>query len=360
MGCAPAGGGWSWHPKDYNSHRAPRAPALTAAPGAEVGTGHRPQLPPPGPPSGPGTDPGERRDGRGGRDRAHCQAPGQDGGQEECGEWRRQGPRSPVGVGSRPLPRALVWRTRPLLSAGSPPRCRAGGPSPLLRCPLSGTSLPPDPILGASLPVPPRSLHRAGADALPFKMGFPRPGPVALSCPHPLRRCGIHPLPLTGRAALCAPLGTVALSSPHAEPPHPRPPVSPTRISALRGSPCAPFPPGEHPQPCSPVPLGALWKGSPHQHWLGLRFALGESPGADGFASCISIPPRHHSSLPWPLECAGLAKLLSAFGDSGRVCCDPCDSLGGQEPVLFSLMGYISACRNGVMQVLRQKADKGL
>lgn len=251
---------------DYNSRRAQRAPALTAAPGAEVGTGHRPQLPPPGPPSGPGTDPGERRDGRGGRDRAHCQAPGQDGGQEERGECRRQGPRSPVGVGAAPYLGSCLADAPPTLSAASPPRCRAAGPHLCLSARCEGPPPPQIPFLGPLCQCAPL-ITSCWSRCSPHSSGVLSPRPIALSLPHPLRRCGIHPLPFLGRAPLCAPI-----SAPCAT--------------------CPLSPPAQHPQPFSPVPLEPFGRGVPTS--LELPFALGKTPV---LMDLLPASPSHSSLL---------------------------------------------------------------
>lgn len=226
----------------------------------------------------------------------------------------------------RPLPRALVWWTRPRspqspllaavlvdlhLSLGA--RCEGPPPpqppfwGPFFQCrpghyivleqrlfPLKWVSLPqtpspsPFPILCGGV----RSTHcqlLGGQPRVPPWVLWEPPVPI-LSPPS----AHLSPPGLT----LCCLHGVLLLESI----------LSPSLLSRWE-------------------PFG---RGVPTSTGLGFQFALGEDPGADGFASCVSIPHRHCCSLPWPLECGGLAKLLSALGESRRICCDPCDSLGGQ------------------------------
>lgn len=181
--------------------------------------------------------------------------------------------------------------------------------------------------------MPPLSLHRAGAEAPPINVGLPPPGPLALSFPHPLRRYGIHPLPVIGRAAQCAPLGAVGASSPHPEPPsrafrHPQtsssqpfgaPPVPPARCS----------PPGAHPPPF-PCPIARPLEGeSPPALAWGSSLPSGKTPV---LMDLLPASPSHsgttaHSGASgvWPSCCLHSGSLtgcavtrVTAWGERSR------------------------------------------
>lgn len=181
-------------------------------------------------------------------------------------------PAARVGWGAAPWPGLLSGGRAPSPPFSQDPLLAAELVDPHLslsaRC--EGPPPPQTPFWGGSLSVPPRSLHRAGVEAPPVEAGFLPSGLVAFSLPHPLRRCGIHPLPVTERAALCARLSAVGAPSRHTEPPSPglrHPQTSSQHSGAHPVLPARCFPPGEHPQPFSPVPLGGLWESPPAPDW---------------------------------------------------------------------------------------------
>lgn len=319
LGRAPGSGDRALGGLQIPSCFAPRLPALTALPAAVVGTGLRRQPPPPallpaaqpGPsaPSGSGRR-GERRDGRGGGDRAYRQAAGQDGGQEERGEWR---PPRPGGgeAGSLPLPRFVAGRR------GLPP-CRQDPPSspPCCRTPafpsVPAARGPPRsaaPVLGASLSV--QSLRWRSRSLPRTRVGFPPPDLAAAGGSPSLYPipCGIPPhsipLPVIG--------GCVCVT-----------PCSPSMVlwdppSQASGTPC---PTAQHPEahPALPLCWGAsstplpspLGEGDPHAppEPGALVVPLGKTPELPYLPPAS---PSHASttfcSLSWPLGCGGLAWL---------------------------------------------------